>query len=76
MIANGKHRKKKIIQLEQDDGTIVGHENLKLYISNYYKKLFGAPEERCVPLDESARGGIPQLNVEDNEVLSTPFTEK
>uniref|UniRef100_A0A452Z2Z0 Uncharacterized protein n=1 Tax=Aegilops tauschii subsp. strangulata TaxID=200361 RepID=A0A452Z2Z0_AEGTS len=42
MIANGKYRKKKIIQLEQDEGTIVGHENLKLYISDYYKKLFGA----------------------------------
>ena len=35
MIANGKHRKKRIIQLEQDEGTIVGHENLKMYISNY-----------------------------------------
>lgn len=36
MIANGKHGKKKIIRLEHDEGTIVGHENLKLYISNYY----------------------------------------
>uniref|UniRef100_A0A453N1K1 Uncharacterized protein n=1 Tax=Aegilops tauschii subsp. strangulata TaxID=200361 RepID=A0A453N1K1_AEGTS len=41
MIANGKHRKKKIIQLEQDEGTVIGHENLKSYISNYYKQLFG-----------------------------------
>uniref|UniRef100_A0A452Y9A8 Uncharacterized protein n=1 Tax=Aegilops tauschii subsp. strangulata TaxID=200361 RepID=A0A452Y9A8_AEGTS len=40
MIANGKHGKKKIIQLEQDGGTIVGHENLKAYITNYYKQLF------------------------------------
>ena len=45
MIANGKNRKKTITQLEQDEGTIVGHENLKFYISEYYKKLFGAPEE-------------------------------
>ena len=35
MIANGKHRRKKIIQLEQDEVTVVCHENLKLYISNY-----------------------------------------
>uniref|UniRef100_A0A453BYI5 Uncharacterized protein n=1 Tax=Aegilops tauschii subsp. strangulata TaxID=200361 RepID=A0A453BYI5_AEGTS len=42
MIANGKHRKKKIFQLEQDEGTIIGHENLKVYISNYYKQFFGA----------------------------------
>ena len=30
MIANGKHIKKKIFQLEQDEGTIVGHENPKI----------------------------------------------
>jgi hypothetical protein len=27
LIANGKHRRKKIIQLEQDEGTIIGQEN-------------------------------------------------
>lgn len=76
VIANGKHRKRTIIQLEQDEGTIVGHENLKLYISEYYKKLFGAPEESFVALDESSIRDIPQLNLEENELLSAPFTEK
>jgi hypothetical protein len=28
LIANGKHTRKKIIQLEQDEGTIIGQENL------------------------------------------------
>ena len=28
MTANGKHRKNKFIQLEQDESTIIGHENL------------------------------------------------
>ena len=28
LIANGKHQKKKIFQLEQDEGTIVGQANL------------------------------------------------
>mgnify|MGYP005817126497 CR=1 FL=1 len=37
MIANGKHIKKRILQLEQDEGTILGQENLKLYITEYYK---------------------------------------
>ena len=32
LIANGKHRKKKIFQFEQDEGTIVGDEHLKVYI--------------------------------------------
>jgi hypothetical protein len=40
LIANGEHRRKKN-QLEQDEGTIVGDENLQVYISEYYKKLFG-----------------------------------
>ncbi|XP_073359743.1 uncharacterized protein [Aegilops tauschii subsp. strangulata] len=41
LIANGKHRKKRIFQLEQDEGTILGQDNLKLYITEYYKQLFG-----------------------------------
>jgi hypothetical protein len=41
LMANGKYRKKRIFQLEQDEGTIIGEENLKIYISDYYKKLFG-----------------------------------
>ena len=76
MIANGKHRKKKIIQLEQDEGTILGHENLKAYISNYYKQLFGHPEASMVTLDETVIGDIPQLQVEENDILAAPFTEK
>ena len=76
MVANGKHRKKKIIQLVQDEGTIVGHENLKTYISNYYKSLFGPPNTSTVSLDESVIDDIPQLQAAENDVLSAPFTEK
>jgi hypothetical protein len=43
LIANRKHRKKRISQLEKDEGTIVVEENLKFHIIEYYKKLFGAP---------------------------------
>jgi hypothetical protein len=31
--------------LEQDEETIVGEENLKIYIAEYYKKLFGKPPQ-------------------------------
>jgi hypothetical protein len=34
-VANGRHRKKRIHSLVQDDGRIEGHENLKAYITNY-----------------------------------------
>jgi hypothetical protein len=35
----------RIYQLEQVEGTIVGKENLKVYITKYYKRPFGAPIE-------------------------------
>ena len=76
MIAIEKHRKKKTFQLEQDEGTIVGQEGLKLYISNYHKKLFGAPEDNFVSLDECKVGGLTLLGADENEILSAPFTEK
>jgi hypothetical protein len=42
-IANGRHRKKLIHSLVvQEEGTIEGHEQLKSYITKYYKVLFGA----------------------------------
>jgi hypothetical protein len=43
----------KVFQLEQDEGTIVGHENLKNYITEYYKNLFGAQEPNYLSLVES-----------------------
>jgi hypothetical protein len=49
-IANGKRRRKMISQLEQDKGTIVGEDNLKVYITEFYKKLFGTPNPNSVSL--------------------------
>jgi hypothetical protein len=40
---------------------IVGEENLKVYITEFYKKLFGAPTQNFVSLDESEINDIPQL---------------
>jgi hypothetical protein len=40
LVANGKKGKKKIYQLEQEEGTIIGDEDLKVYISEFYKKAF------------------------------------
>jgi len=38
-VAKVRHRKTKIVQPEQ--GVIVGDGNLKNYITEYYKELFG-----------------------------------
>ena len=61
---------------EQDEGTIIGHENLKLYIFEFYNKLFGPPDENFVSLDEHSVQDIPQLRTDENEVISAPFTDK
>jgi hypothetical protein len=74
LIANGKYRKKKIYQLEQDEGTIVGDDNLRVYISEYYKKLFGNPDPSSVSLDEDRTEDIPQLSVEENTMLIANFS--
>ena len=76
LIANGKHRKKRIFQLEQDEGTILGQKNLKVYITNYYKQLFGPPEDNFVSLDESREEDVPQLAADENDILTAPFSEK
>jgi mannosylglycoprotein endo-beta-mannosidase len=76
LIANGKHRKKKIFQLEQEEGTIVGDDNLKVYITEYYKKLFGPPEVNHVQMIENRIDDITQLSEEENVLLTANFTEE
>jgi hypothetical protein len=43
-VANGRHRKKRIHSLVQDEGIIESHEHLKSYITNYYvqKPIWGS----------------------------------
>jgi hypothetical protein len=74
IIANGRHRKTRIIQLEQDEGLIVGEDNLKTYITNYYKVLFGPPESNLFSFDESLRDDISQVSNLENEILSGAFS--
>jgi hypothetical protein len=57
----------------QAHGTIVGDDSLRVYISEYYKMLFGDPEPSSVLLDESIIEDIPQLSAEENQVLIENF---
>jgi mannosylglycoprotein endo-beta-mannosidase len=75
-IANGCHRRKCIQSLVQDEGQIEGHEQLKSYITNYYKGLFGPPEERSFSLEESQTDDIPQVSMEENGLLTAPYSEE
>ena len=76
LIANGKHRKKKIFQLEQDEGTIVGQNNLKIFLTEYYKRLFGKPAPNNFSLDESRVDDLPQISSAENVILTSAFPEK
>jgi mannosylglycoprotein endo-beta-mannosidase len=75
-VANGRHRKKLIHSLVQEEGTIVGHDNLKSYITNYYKGLFGSLEEGTVSMDESRTDDIPQVSALENNLLTALYTEE
>jgi hypothetical protein len=54
----GKHRKKRIFQLEQDERTIVDQENLKFSITKYYKNILGAPHPSSFILREEVTQDI------------------
>jgi hypothetical protein len=75
-VANGKHRKKLIHSLVQDEGTIEGDEQLKSYITSYYKDLFGEPVECNISMDESRIDDIPQVSQEENTFLTAPYSEE
>jgi hypothetical protein len=76
LVANGRHRKTKNVQLEQEEETIVGDENLKNYIPEYYKGLFGLHTQNSFSMNETLRYDIPQVSEEENEVLTAPFSEE
>ena len=67
--------KRKKNQLEQDEGTIVGEDNLKIYITEYYKKLFGEPKHTSVSMVEDWVQDIPQVSAEENALLTADFKE-
>jgi hypothetical protein len=75
-VANGRHRRKLIHSLVQDEGTIKGHENLKSYIMNYYKGLFGSPKEGNFSMDETRTDDIPQVSIVENNLLTAPYSEE
>jgi hypothetical protein len=74
LIASNKRRKQHIFILEQEDGIIVGDNELKRYITRYYKNLYGQPMESDIHLDESRIDDIPQMTNTENEILISPFT--
>jgi hypothetical protein len=75
-VANGKHRKTRIFQLENEGQIIRGDDQLKNYITEYYRGKFGHLEDEQFSLDGSLVSDLQQVSQEENEALIAPFTEK
>jgi len=75
LVANGKHRKQHIYKLENDQGAVVGDDQLKSHITQFYKNLFGTPDMSKITLMENQILDIPQVSPEENNVLISEFTE-
>ena len=69
MVANVKHRKERIFCLDNENNKIEGQENLKKYITQFYKELFGPPEENSFSPDKNRINDVPQVGLDENEFL-------
>jgi hypothetical protein len=76
LVANGKRRKTRIFQLKDGSHIIKGDEQLKEYITHYYKGLFGPNECEDATMNKDRRDDITQISAEDNEKLIAQFCEK
>jgi hypothetical protein len=76
MIANGKHRKKRIFSLDSDNETIERQANLKSYITQFYKGLFEEPEQSPFTLESDRTYDITQVTKEENTILTSLFTKE
>ena len=75
LVANGKHQKQHIYKLENDQGIVIGDDQLKSHITQFYKNLFGSPNASEFTLEEDRIQDIPQVTQEDNDLLTSEFTE-
>ena len=75
LVANGKHRKQHIYNLENDQGVVIGDDQLKKHITQFYKNLFGTPDVSEITVMENQILDVPQVSQEENDVLISEFTE-
>jgi mannosylglycoprotein endo-beta-mannosidase len=74
-LANGRHQKTRIFQLEDGHTVIDGDAQLKQHITDYYNSLFGPPKNSFIELDEHYVHDIPQVSELENEHLIDAFSE-
>jgi hypothetical protein len=69
MVANEKHRKNRIFEMQNEDRMLYGDGELKSHITGYYKNLFGPPESLSCTLDEDLRDDIIKVSQTENVKL-------
>lgn len=72
--ANGRRGKMHISALEVDGEEVVDPQSLRAHIIDYYKSLFGSEEVADMHLDVNMWLPSQQIQPEDNEFLTRPFT--
>ena len=72
--ANGRKRKPTITSLEDGERIISDLEELKTYITTFYKKLFGEEETANIHLTEEIRSHQEKVSTTENERLTQEFT--
>jgi mannosylglycoprotein endo-beta-mannosidase len=75
LLANGRHWKTRIFQLEDGDNLISGDAQLNKHITSYYKNMFGPSDNHSIVLDETQIGDIPQVSALENGFLTDDFLE-
>jgi hypothetical protein len=75
LLANARHRKTRIFQLQDGSNIINGEDELKNHITTYYKGLFGRQQESLIILDSGRTEDIPQVTSEENQILVEEFSE-
>jgi hypothetical protein len=75
LVANGKYRKQHIYKLENDQGIVIGDDQIKIHITQFYKNLFGSPVASDITLEEDRIQDVPQVTQEENGVLTSEFTK-
>lgn len=76
LVANGRKRKKAILNLENQGKNIVDGQEIKELIYKLYKALFGKQKERNVHLSQNVWAQDRRLERGDREILCQPFTEE
>jgi hypothetical protein len=51
--------------LKNDQGVVIGDDQLKIHINQFYKNLFGSPEISKLTLMEDQIHDIPQVSQEE-----------